>query len=280
MKSGMLLIDKPKGITSRDAVNIICKKLETKKVGHTGTLDPLATGLMIICINKATCLVDVITSEDKEYIANVKLGIMTDTLDVTGSVLKENNNYQLNIDKLKKVLNSFIGSYYQEVPIYSAIKVNGKKLYEYARNSLKVELPKRLVTIKEISLLDFQKDNFTFKVKVSKGTYIRSLIRDIGNRMKICMSLNELRRTKIDEYDVLDAKTLDSFSENDIIPIENFFKIPKIYIDRDLEKKVLNGVRLENIYCSDMVMFLNNENKLLAIYKSNDKNQLCMYKLF
>ena len=279
MKNGILLIDKPKGLTSRDVVNIICKKLGTKKVGHTGTLDPIATGLMIVCINKATSLVELITSEDKEYIANVKLGIMTDTLDVTGKIINQDYNYKLDIDTLKNTLKSFIGSYYQEVPIYSAIKVNGKKLYEYARNSIDVELPKKLVSIKEISLIDYNNDNFTFKVKVSKGTYIRSLIRDIGSKLGIYMTMNELRRTKIDEYDVEDAKKIDSFDEKDIILIEDFLNIPKILVDDKLEKKVLNGVRIKNIYNSNMVMFINKE-RLLAIYKSNDKNELCMYKLF
>jgi len=279
MKNGILLIDKPKCITSRDVVNIICKKLNTKKVGHTGTLDPLATGLMIICVNKATSLVELITSEDKEYIANVKLGVMTDTLDITGKVLDEEHNYKLDSETLKKALNSFIGSYYQEVPIYSAIKVNGKKLYEYARNSVDIELPKKLVSIKNIDLIDFNNDNFTFKVKVSKGTYIRSLIRDIGSKLGIYMTMNELRRTKINEYDVCDAKKIDSFDENDIILIEDFLTIPKIVVDDNLEKKVLNGVRIKNIYDAEMVMFVNNE-RLLAIYKCNDKNELCMYKLF
>lgn len=279
MKNGILLIDKPKGLTSRDVVNIICKKLGTKKVGHTGTLDPIATGLMIVCINKATSLVEIITSEDKEYIANVKLGIMTDTLDVTGKIINQDYNYKLDIDTLKNTLKSFIGSYNQEVPIYSAIKVNGKKLYEYARNSIDVELPKKIVSIKEISLINLESDNFTFKVKVSKGTYIRSLIRDIGNKLGIYMTMSELRRTKIDEYDIKDAKQIDSFDEKDIILIEDFLNITKILVDDKLEKKVLNGVRIKNIYNSNMVMFINKE-RLLAIYKSDDNNELCMYKLF
>ena len=279
MKNGVLLVDKPKGVTSRDVVNMICKKFNTKKVGHTGTLDPIATGLMIICINKATSLVELITNEDKEYIANVKMGILTDTLDVTGTILNENYEYNINKDKLEQALNSFIGTYWQEVPSYSAVKVNGKKLYEYARNSIDVELPKRLVEIKEINLLDFTNNDFTFKVKVSKGTYIRSLIRDIGQKLNIYMSLNELRRTKISDNDVKNAKMIDDISDKDIIKIENFFDFPKIYVDKILEKKILNGVRLENNYHCDVVMFFNNNEELLAIYKCNDKNELCMYKL-
>ena len=147
MKNGILLIDKPKGMTSRDVVNIVCKKFNTRKVGHTGTLDPIATGLMIICINKATSLVELITSEDKEYIAKVKLGLLTDTLDVTGNIIDEDRNYSVEFQELENVLKSFIGTYMQEVPKYSAIKVNGQRLYDYARQFKDVSLPKRLVKI-------------------------------------------------------------------------------------------------------------------------------------
>ena len=280
MKNGILLIDKEKGFTSRDVVNLVSKKLGTKKVGHTGTLDPLATGLMIICVNKATSLVELITSEDKEYIAKVKLGINTDTLDITGNILEENYNYELEKNFLENTIKSFLGSYLQEVPMYSAIKVNGKRLYEYARKNISVELPKRMVTIKEIELIDFNKESFTFKVKVSKGTYIRSLIRDIGNKLGILMTMEELRRTKIEKYSITNAKKIEDINEEDIIPIEKFLELKKVYVDDYLEKKVLNGVRLKNIYNSEMIMFFNKNDKLLAIYQSNEKNEMCLYKLF
>ena len=280
MKNGILLIDKEKGFTSRDVVNLVSKKLGTKKVGHTGTLDPLATGLMIICVNKATSLVELITSEDKEYIAKVKLGINTDTLDITGNILEENYNYELEKNFLENTIKSFLGSYLQEVPMYSAIKVNGKRLYEYARKNISVELPKRMVTIKEIELIDFNKESFTFKVKVSKGTYIRSLIRDIGNKLGILMTMEELRRTKIEKYSITNAKKIEDINEEDIIPIEKFLELKKVYVDDYLEKKVLNGVRLKNIYNSEMIMFFNKNDKLLAIYQINEKNEMCLYKLF
>lgn len=279
MKSGFILIDKPAGMTSRDVVNVICKKFNTRKVGHTGTLDPLATGLMILCINKATGLVDLVLSEDKEYLAKVKLGILTDTLDITGNVIKESSHYNINFDDLNKVLQTFIGTYMQEVPLYSAIKVNGKRLYDYAREHKDVVLPKREVSIKNIELLELRKDSFTFKICVSKGTYIRSLIRDIGEKMNVYMTMEELKRTKINNYDISEAKTLDLVSEEDIIPVSDFLSIPHVYVNDTLMKKVINGVRLKNIYNSDMVMFFHENNKLLAIYKSNDKNELCMFKL-
>lgn len=280
MKNGILLIDKEKGFTSRDVVNLISKRLGTKKVGHTGTLDPLATGLMIVCVNKATSLVNLITSEDKEYVAKVKLGIKTDTLDITGNIIDENYNYILKKNDLENVLASFKGNYLQEVPLYSAIKINGKRLYEYARGKIPVELPKRMVSIKEISLMELNEDNFTFKVKVSKGTYIRSLIRDIGDKLNILMTMEELRRTEINHYNVLKAKKVNDITEEDIIPVEDFLNLERIYVDSELEKKIINGVRLKNIYNSKMIMFFNKKNKLLAIYEKNDNNEMCLYKLF
>ena len=138
--NGIIVVNKPKGITSRDVVNKVCKILNTKKVGHTGTLDPIASGTLVLCIGNATKLVEELTSYDKEYIATVKLGVLTDTLDTTGKVLKRQNT-ELKKEELIKTLNSFIGTYEQEVPIYSAVKINGKKLYEYARCNIDVTLP-------------------------------------------------------------------------------------------------------------------------------------------
>ena len=151
---GIIVVNKPKGITSRDVVNKVCKKFNTKKVGHTGTLDPIAEGVLVICIGKATKLVEVLTSLEKEYIAEVKLGILTDTLDVDGLVLKEEKT-EIKREELEKVLNSFVKEYNQEVPIYSAVKIGGKKLYEYAREGKEITLPSRKVNIKNIELLDY-----------------------------------------------------------------------------------------------------------------------------
>ena len=147
-----LIIDKEKGITSRDVVNAVVKKFNTKRVGHTGTLDPIATGVLVICVGSATKLVSELTCDNKEYIATVELGTLTDTLDNTGKVLKEENIY-VTKEEIIAALNSFKVKYLQEVPIYSAVKINGKKLYEYARNGEKVELPKRQVEIKSIDLI-------------------------------------------------------------------------------------------------------------------------------
>ncbi len=145
--NGFLIINKPVGYTSRDVVNIVGKSLKTKKVGHTGTLDPIASGVLVICIGRYTKLVDHLTSLEKEYIAEIKLGVMTDTLDITGNILEE-KDFNLTKEQITETLKKFIGKYKMEVPIYSAIKVKGKKLYEYARKNIEVELPVKEVDIK------------------------------------------------------------------------------------------------------------------------------------
>ena len=271
---GIILINKEKGITSRDVVNRVCKKLNTSKVGHTGTLDPIATGLMVLCVNEGLKLVEILTNHDKDYIAKVKLGIRTDTYDITGKVLEEK---EVNLDKedLIKVLNSFNGEYEQIVPIYSSIKVNGKKLYEYARNNEKVELPKHLVEISNIEIIDFNKDSFTFKVTVSSGTYIRSLINDIGNKLNIPMTMEELKRTRVGEYNLVDATSIDNLK---IISIIDALNIKKIELDDTLYKKVSNGNKIDNIYHEDMIMFIH-DNEPIAIYKK-DNNIMRAYRVF
>ena len=205
---GVLIIDKPKGITSRDVVNNVIKIFNTRKVGHTGTLDPLATGVLVVCVGRATKLVNELTSTDKEYIASVTLGIKTDTLDSMGSILFDEGVIKTK-EEIISVLNSFVGSYEQEVPVYSAVKINGKKLYEYAREGVNIELPKRKVEIKEIELLDEieYKDNktlFKFRCVVSKGTYIRSLINDIANKLDTIGIMTNLRRTRQGNFKIED----------------------------------------------------------------------------
>ena len=150
--NGIVLINKEKNCTSRDVVNQVSKILKTKKIGHTGTLDPIATGVIVLCIGKATKLVEVITSYDKEYEAEVILGIKTDTKDITGKILKEEKAI-ISKENIEECLKKMIGTYNQTVPIYSAVKINGKKLYEYARKNEEIELPKRKVTIKELKLI-------------------------------------------------------------------------------------------------------------------------------
>ena len=280
---GIIIIDKPKNITSRDVVNHVCKRLNTKKIGHTGTLDPIATGVLVLCVGKATKLVELLTCEDKEYVATVKLGILTDTLDTEGKVIEEKKVF-LDKEELTKVLNSFIGEYDQEVPIYSAVKINGKKLYEYARKNKKVELPKRKVAIKSIKLLESNDDSYKFKVVVSKGTYIRSLIKDINDRLNIIGVMSDLRRTRQGKFCLGESYTLNDIDNNKykILSINDVLKDEKcVIIDDTLYKLIKNGGIIDNKYDDECVTFIYNDN-VVAIYKvySKDNTKMKPYKMF
>lgn len=278
--NGIIIIDKEKNITSRDAVNKVSKILGTKKIGHTGTLDPLATGVLVLCVGRATKLVDLITGYDKEYIAKVCLGTLTDTLDVTGNVLKEKVT-KISKKEIENVLNSFMPGYEQEVPIYSAVKINGKKLYEYARNNEDVILPKRYIKINSIKLIsdivyENDKTYFSFITNVSKGTYIRSLINDIGKKLNTFGTMVELRRIKQGNFKIEDSTPLDNIK---IISLEEILKdYYKVEVDEELYKKISNGVKIKNEYNKDIVVFTHNT-KVIAIYKNED-NFLKAYKMF
>ena len=273
--NGIVLINKEKGLTSRDVVNMVCKKLNTHRIGHTGTLDPIATGLMILCVGEGLKLVELLTGLDKDYIAKVKLGIKTDTYDITGKVLEKKNEYNFSKEELIRVLNSFNGEYWQTVPIYSSVKVKGKKLYEYARSGMEVSLPKHLVKISNIELLELTSDSFTFSVSVSSGTYIRSLINDIGDRMGIPMTMEELTRTRVGEYKLEESTAIDILN---IIPIIDAINIKKVEVNDELFKKVSNGVKLKNEYKEKIIMFTKN-NQAVSIYKE-DSGILKSYRVF
>lgn len=281
--NGIIVVNKPKGMTSRDVVNIICKEFKTNKVGHTGTLDPIAEGVLVLCIGKATKLVEYLTSDDKEYIATVKLGILTDTLDTDGNILKKSNDI-LNKDSLMKVLNSFVGTYNQEVPIYSAVKINGKKLYEYARNGEDIELPKRMIEIKSIELLEFSNDSYKFKVSVSKGTYIRSLIKDINDKLGVIGVMSSLIRIRQGKFSLESSYTLEDIKNNnyELLTIKNVLKNELcVIIDSTYFNIIKNGVIIDNKYDKDKVVFIYN-GEVVAIYKIYEKDNTKMkpYKMF
>ena len=273
-----ILVNKKRDMTSFDVVSKISKLFGIKKAGHTGTLDPLAEGLMVILLGKATRLSLDITSKYKEYIAGVYLGYETDTYDITGKTTKV-KEVPKNID-IEKTLSTYNKTYMQEVPIYSAVKVNGKKLYEYARQNLEVSLPKKEVTIKDIKLLTEEKNMFTFKTTVSKGCYIRSLIRDISISLNTLGTMTSLKRTKIDNLKLKDAYTIDEIEKAKfkLLEIDTLFSYPKIKINKELLSKIKNGSKLENIYnIEDKVIFIDNKSNVKAIYY-NDNNILKVYK--
>lgn len=276
------VIDKPKGLTSRDVVNQMGKILGTKHLGHTGTLDPLATGVLVIAVGRATKIIDLLTSTEKEYLAEVKMGLLTDTLDITGNVLEEVEVPSVSFMELEKTLQSFVGKYEQEVPLYSAVRVQGKRLYEYARENQQVALPKREVEISKITLLNLQQDTFSFSVRVSKGTYIRSLIRDIGVKLQIPMSMQNLRRLH-----------QGMFSIDKAIPLEQFTKqtpgyscsevLQRIYpretISQELVKKVQNGAKITLPRAERYLLLYDEQDHLLALYQKEAEHYRA-FKIF
>lgn len=268
----LLVVNKPKGLTSRDVVNKLNHIFSTKKIGHTGTLDPNATGVLICLIGKYTKLVDLITSYDKEYIAEIKLGVKTDTDDITGNIItKENTN--ITLDKVEKVFSNFPKIYDQQVPIYSAVKINGKKLYEYARENIDITLPKRRVNIYSLELLSFQDNIITFKTKVSKGTYIRSLIQDICANLNTIGTMNNLIRTKQGNFEIKDSYTLEDIINNNykLLNIKEFLNYPIINLDDTLIKKVSNGSIIPNTFNIQDKVILTYQNKDIAIYEAQEK---------
>lgn len=286
---GIIVVNKEKDFTSRDMVNKVGKILGTKKIGHTGTLDPMATGVLVMCLGKCTSLVDMITSDYKEYVAGVRLGILTDTLDTTGEVI-DKCDVSYSRDDIISALNSMVGEYYQEVPKYSAVKINGKKLYEYAREGIDIELPKRLVNIKSIELVsDISYSDgyidFTIKCLVSKGTYIRSLIRDIADKLGCYGVMSSLVRTRQGDFSINDSYSISDIESGNynIINLGTFFKDKyKVIVDDDLEKDVLNGKILKNIYGVDEVLFVDSDDLVLALYHVYDKDDSMIkpYKMF
>lgn len=268
----LVVVNKPKGITSRDVVNELNHIFATKKIGHTGTLDPLATGVLVCLIGRYTKLVNLITSYDKEYIFEIKLGIKTDTGDSTGNIIATDTN-EVSASKLKEVVSSFPKEYDQEVPIYSAVKINGKKLYEYARENKTITLPKRHVHIYSLELLEYNNHLVTCKCKVSKGTYIRSLIQDICANLNTLGTMNNLVRTKQGKFDISDSYTLEDIKNGEfkLLNIKEFLDYPTVELDDNRINKVINGNTIPNTYnIKDKVIFTY-QNKDIAIYEVNEK---------
>lgn len=268
----LLVVNKPEGFTSRDVVNKLSKILNTKKIGHTGTLDPIATGVLVCLTGKYTKLVDLLTALDKEYVAEIKLGIKTDTGDITGNVIDTSNKVILKNDILD-VIKKFPKKYLQTVPKYSAVKIDGKKLYEYARENIDIELPKREVCIYNLELISFNEDIIKIKTKVSKGTYIRSLIEDICDMLGTVGCMKSLVRTYQGVFGIDEAYTLEDIKNNNYKSknIHEFLDYPCINVEECNLKTVLNGGKISNIYnIKDKVIMIYN-NKDLAIYEVDGK---------
>lgn len=258
--NGVIVVNKPKGITSRDVVNKLVKVFGTKSIGHIGTLDPMATGVLVCLIGKYTKLGSIMVNHNKEYIATFKLNVLTDTLDIEGKVL-DTDDKKISLEDMQGAIEHFNGlTYTQEVPIYSAVKVNGKKLYDYARNNEEVILPKKEVTIYKLELVSFE-DEVKIKCKVSKGTYIRSLIRDICAYLGTYGVMTDLVRPKLGDYDISDAYSLEDICNGTykLYSLEDMFNLDVRYINDDNHKQIYNG----NI--------VKDKNSNYILYKDGDK---------
>ena len=270
--NGLIIFDKEKGITSHDLVYKVRKKTGIKKVGHAGTLDPMATGVLIIAIGKATKANEYLLLKDKKYIAKIKLGILTDTFDITGNILEKENVSVLKKD-IEEVLKRFTGKMSQTPPIYSALKVNGKKLYEYAREGKEVKIKNRNIEIFENKLIDFNgKDEFSIEIEVSKGTYIRSVAYDIGKALGTYGTITELRRIKSGNFDIENSIKISDFEnmsldelKSNLIPMELALEnLKRIEIPKSFKQNFLNGqfyklqdkCEIENyrVYCEDLFL--------------------------
>ena len=269
---GILYIDKPKGYTSFDVCNKLKRVLGTRKIGHTGTLDPNATGVLVVMVGKAVKCNQFLLNSNKEYVAEIRLGIKTDTGDIWGNVIEEQEYSKPSPEAVKAVLETFLGKQEQIPPMTSAIKVDGMKLYEYQRRGIEVEIPKRNIEIFSIELLEYEKD-IRFRVMVSKGTYIRSLVEDIAEKLGTIGTMSSLVRTEVNGITTdmcykLDDVITGNFS---ISPIYDVLSKEYTMHEVDDAEYIKNGKRLELDYEDDIIMIVKN-NEVLAAYERDRGN--------
>lgn len=245
--SGILLVDKPKGPTSHDVVEEVRKKLNQKRVGHAGTLDPFATGLLIVGVGNATRLLEYLMSHRKVYRVKMKLGVITDTFDITGKI-EEERPCNATEEEIVQVIKSFVGSYVQVPPAYSAKKYKGERLYELARQGKIIRLPPREVTIYRVEDIVIEKPFVSFVVETSPGTYVRSLCMDIGYKLGCGATAVELRRLSVGPFkveDAIDVYTVDGEElVKRLIPISKVLDFPKVWISDEAKERVLNGMKI------------------------------------
>ena len=290
MPKGILNVNKEKGISSARVVSLVRRALDIKKVGHTGTLDLEASGVLPIVVGKATRVSDYMMTKDKVYETELILGAKTDTLDAAGKIIAKSQKI-IDKDQFLETMNTFIGEIEQIPPMYSALKVNGQKLYDLAREGIEIERKRRRVNIYDIDLLDFDFPRAKIRVTCSKGTYIRTLVDDIGEKLSTFAYVDNLVRARVGEFDIKDAiKSEDilEISREDLLkklyPIDTALKnFEKIVLDKSYLEKLINGQVVEveknygkiiRVYCEDEFLGLGNS------YRENDKNFLKMEKVF
>ena len=296
--NGIINVYKEKGYTSHDVVAVLRKIAGQKKIGHTGSLDPDATGVLPVCLGRATKLCDLLTDRDKTYEAVLLLGKTTDTQDISGAILKEQPTDHLNEAEVTKVIESFKGTYDQIPPMYSALKVNGKKLYELAREGKTVERKSRKVTIYQIHIKEIQLPRVRMEVTCSKGTYIRTLCHDIGNLLGTGGCMEELTRTKVGRFELKDSLKLEELRdlaqngrlEDALIPLDQMFSelqsvvpaekyIPKAYNGNDFFKNQLSE---DGKFCSgEKVRVYDAQGHFIGVYRyMEDRKMFHLVKMF
>lgn len=286
---GIINVNKPSGITSFDVVRKLRRILHERKIGHTGTLDPLAEGVLVVCIGKATKLVQDIEGYEKTYTAGFELGYRTDTYDTEGQIIEKREINNVTLGELENVLKKFIGEIEQIPPMYSALKVDGKKLYELARQGIEVERKARLIEIKFIDIVEFDGVKGKIRCGVSKGTYIRSLIDDMGKALGTLATMTSLVREKVGSSNIEDSYTLEDIEaisleeKTDFLcSVEDFFKYPKITLEGEKKKNMilfLNGNTVRFTAADGRYRIYDSTGKFLGLCNVSN-NLLKGYKYF
>lgn len=288
---GIINVHKEKGYTSHDVVAKLRGILHQKKIGHTGTLDPDATGVLPVCLGKATKVCDLLTNKSKTYAARVRLGVVTDTQDLTGQVL-ERSPVSVTREQLEQAVSGFVGEIWQLPPMYSAVKVNGKRLYELARQGIEIERKKRQITVHSCDITGFfpEKDEFTMEVCCSKGTYIRTLCHDIGQALSCGAAMAELVRTRVDFFTLQNSLTLGEIEERlkegkageIILPVDGIFMhYPEVTVSGRAIRYLQNGNAVKRDCCRDLpdvaegdrVRMYDEDHRFYAIYQYEEKSR-------
>lgn len=273
---GIILVDKEVDYTSFDVCNIVKKNLHVSKVGHCGTLDPFATGLLLITVGKSTKINQFLETLDKEYIATLVLGKRSSTLDTEGEIIEEKEINELSISQINNAFNSLLGEIDQVPPMFSALKVNGKRLYEYAREGKNIERKIRKITIHSLELLEYNHPYITFKVKCSKGTYVRTLGEQIAEKLNTIGYLTYLRRTKVGKFSVEAANSINDIKENkniNYIPlIEGLRHFKSIIVNEKLKQDIMNGKKIK-LNEEGPLLTITEDNQALAILEKNECGQ-------
>ena len=271
---GVLLVNKKEGMTSFDIVRKIKKALNTKNVGHCGTLDPLAEGLLVVTIGKALKISRFLEADEKEYVATIKLGERTPTLDREGEIIERKEIKPFTKENINSVFDSLIGNIKQRPPIYSAISVNGKRLYEYARENIKVEIKEREIEIKELELLEYGKDFIKYRVVCSKGTYVRVLCETIANKLNNIGYMSNLLRTRIGKLTLDKAYTLEEIENNNykLIDIESSLTNFVVLTLKEKELYKASNGNVLDFYIEGNVLIVDEGREVIALYEGDKEN--------